>query len=110
MKEAWVVRLARDRAHIKEENAFLKKPRRTVSESVEVKYALIRRHEGEHAIALMCGLRSVSRSGYYEWRDRPTRPRTKADESLVEAIRRITNDHKGGAGSPRITWALRHEG
>ena len=110
MKEAWVVRLARDRAHIKEENAFLKKPRRTVSESVEVKYALIRRHEGEHAIALMCGLLSVSRSGYYEWRGRPTRPRTKADESLVEAIRRITNDHTGRAGSPRITWALHHEG
>ena len=54
-----------------------------------MKYALVRRHEGQHAIALMCDLLSVSRSGYTEWRDRPTPPRTKADESLLQAIRRI---------------------
>ena len=75
-----------------------------------MKYALIRRHEGHHAIALMCDLLSVSRSGYYEWRGRPTPPRTKADESLLQAIRRIYHDHKKRVGSPRITWALRHEG
>ncbi len=75
-----------------------------------MKYALIRRHEGQHATALMCDLLSVSRSGYYEWRGRPTPPRTKADESLLRAIRRIYHEHKGRAGSPRITWALRHEG
>ena len=75
-----------------------------------MKYALIRRHEGQHAIALMCDLLSVSRSGYYEWRDRPTPPRTKADESLLQAIQRIYHGHKGRAGSPRITWALCHEG
>ena len=79
-------------------------------ETVEVKDALIRRHEEEHTIALMCGLLSFSRSGYYEWRDRPTPSRTKADESLLRAIRRIYDDHKGRIGSPRITWALRHEG
>ena len=54
-------------------------------ETVEVKYAMIRRHEEEHTIALMCGLLSVSRGGYYDWRDRPTPPRTKADESLIQA-------------------------
>ena len=75
-----------------------------------MKYALIRRHEGPHATALMCDLLSVSRSGYYEWRGRPTPPRTKADESLLRAIRRIYHERKGRAGSPRITWALRHEG
>ena len=31
-------------------------------------------------------------------------------ESLLQAIRRIYHDHKGRTGSPRITWALRHEG
>ena len=75
-----------------------------------MKYALIRRHEEEHAVVLMCGLLSVSRSGYYEWRDRPTPPRTEADKNLGQAIRRIYDDHKGRIGSPRITWALRHEG
>ena len=75
-----------------------------------MKYALIRRHEGQHATALMCDLLSVSRSGYYEWRGRPTPPRAQADESLLRAIRRIYHDHKGRTGSPRITWALRHEG
>ncbi len=75
-----------------------------------MKYALIRRHEGQHAIALMCDLLSVSRSGYYEWRDRPTPPRTEANEGLWQAIQRITNNHKGRVGSPRIAWALRHDG
>ena len=75
-----------------------------------MKYAMIRRHEGKHATALMCRLLSVSRGGYYDWRDRPTPPRTEADKDLGQAIRRIYDDHKGRIGSPRITWALRNEG
>ena len=39
----------------------------------------------------------------------PPRP-AQRPESLLQAIRRIYHDHKGRAGSPRITWALRHEG
>ncbi len=75
-----------------------------------MKYALIRRHEGEHAITLMCGMLSVARSGYTEWRDRPTPPRMEADEGLLKEIQRIYDDHKGRAGSPRITRVLHHEG
>ena len=75
-----------------------------------MKYALIRRHEGDHAVAFMCRLLSVSRSGYYDWRDRPIPPRTRADEALLGAIRRVYDDHKGRLGSPRITHELRNEG
>ncbi len=75
-----------------------------------MKYALIRRHEKDHAVSLMCRLLTVSRSGYYDWRDRPAPPRIQADEGLLKAIERIYDDHKGRAGSPRITWALRAEG
>ena len=61
-------------------------------------------------MAFMCRLLSVSRSGYYDWRDRPIPPRTRADEALLGAIRRVYDDHKGRLGSPRITHELRNEG
>ena len=80
LKEAEVAPYAGSGASGRGEH-FLKKSLGVLrSETIEVKYALIRRHEGQHAIALMCDLLSVSRSGYYEWRGRPTPPRTKAGE------------------------------
>ncbi len=60
-----------------------------------MKYAWIRRHEADHAVSLMCRLLSVSRSGYYDGRDRPAPPRAQADEGLLKAIERIYDDHKG---------------
>ncbi|GGK93960.1 hypothetical protein Ppa06_62220 [Planomonospora parontospora subsp. parontospora] len=38
------------------------------------KYELIDAEKANHTIARMCAWLEVSRSGYYEWRDRP-RPR-----------------------------------
>ena len=60
-----------------------------------MKYAWIRRHEADHAVSLMCRLLTVSRSGYYDGRDRPAPPRAQADEGLLKAIERIYDDHKG---------------
>lgn len=38
------------------------------------KYELIDAEKAHHAIARMCVWLDVSRSGYYEWRERPARP------------------------------------
>jgi putative transposase len=44
----------------------------------------------------------VSRSGYYEWRDRPRSGRALADELLVKHIQQIHADSRGTYGSPRV--------
>lgn len=71
---------------------------------------MIRRHEGKHTVALMCRMLGVSRSGYYDWRNRPPSARAQANQCLVGDIRRIYEEHKGRAGSPRVTKQLRAEG
>ena len=70
---------------------------------------MIQRHEGNHAVVMMCRVLKVSRSGYYDWRNRPPSVRAKANQRLLEDIRRIYVEHKGRAGAPRITRHLRQE-
>jgi len=75
-----------------------------------VKYALIHRHEGQHAVALMCRVLTLSRSGYYDWRGRPPSDRAKANIRLATDVHRVYAANKGRTGAPRITKHLRDEG
>ena len=45
---------------------------------------------------------NVSRSGYYEWRDRPLSDRVSENELLVKYIEQVHADSRGTYGSPRI--------
>ncbi len=58
----------------------------------------------------MCRVLSVSRSGYYEWRQRTPSAREQADQALTETLRRLHTDHKSRIGAPRMVIHLRHEG
>ena len=71
---------------------------------------MIQRHEGQHAVALMCRVLTVSRSGYYGWRGRPPSDREQANARLAVDVRRVYTEHKGRTGAPRITKHLREEG
>jgi transposase InsO family protein len=71
---------------------------------------MIRRHEENHAIALMCRVLNVSRSGYYGWRNRPLSARAQANQHLTADIRRLHTEHKGRVGAPRVTRHLHEEG
>ena len=75
-----------------------------------MKYALIHRHEGQHAVALMCRVLTLSRSGYYDWRGRPPSDRAKANVRLAADVHRVYAQNKGRTGAPRITKHLRDEG
>ena len=71
---------------------------------------MIQRHEKAHAVAMMCRMLTVSRSGYYDWRTRPPSARAQANQRLTDDIRRIHQEHKGRVGAPRITRHLHEEG
>lgn len=49
----------------------------------------------------------VSRSGFYEWRDRPASRRTMADRELMVTIRKVHRQSRGTYGAPRIHAELR---
>jgi putative transposase len=49
-----------------------------------------------------CRLLGVSRSGYYEWNNRPPSAREEDNELLLKHIRRIHADSRGSYGSPRV--------
>lgn len=71
---------------------------------------MIRNHETRHSVVLMCRVLAVSRAGYYEWRNRKPSARELANAELATDVRRVYDEHKGRAGSPRITKQLREEG
>jgi putative transposase len=54
----------------------------------------------------MCRVLSVSRSGYYGWRERPPSLREIDDEVMTEKIRRIHKDSRETYGYRRITSEL----
>jgi len=49
-----------------------------------------------------CRVLRVSRSGYYEWRDRPASDRDRENELLVKYIEQIHADSRETYGSPRV--------
>jgi transposase InsO family protein len=69
-------------------------------------------HRELFSVKRLCHVLSVSRSGYYRWREaRQARAeRWRADEALAEQIRAIHARHDGTYGSPRITADLRDAG
>ncbi|WP_460431775.1 IS3 family transposase, partial [Amycolatopsis echigonensis] len=53
-------------------------------------------------VAVACRVLNVSRSGYYEWRDRPPSPREQDNKLLLKHIEAIHADSRGTYGWPRV--------
>lgn len=64
----------------------------------------------EYPVRVLCGALDVSASGYYSWRSRPKSVRTSENERLLDAIRRLHEQHRHRYGVPRIHAALQEEG
>lgn len=73
-------------------------------------YAFIAAHTGQYPVSRMCRVLQVSRSGYYDWRDRPPRARQQANERLLAAIRREHAASRDTYGSPRLHAVLQQHG
>ncbi len=66
------------------------------------KYAFIESEEGNYPIARMCQWAKVSRSGYYNWRDRPQSATAARREILVAQVKFAFEHSDGTYGYRRI--------
>ncbi len=75
-----------------------------------MKYQFITEHSSIHPVKKMCHALTVSRSGYYSWKNSSPSIRELENEKIKDEIRDIYNDHSGRIGSPMITPELRDRG
>jgi len=75
-----------------------------------MKYAFIEQHRHEFSIVKMCGLLSVSSSGFYAWLGRDPSQRERVNRCLSEQIRMLYQRSRQTYGSPRIHADLRDMG
>ncbi|MGE7917307.1 IS3 family transposase [Lysinibacillus xylanilyticus] len=95
---------------LEEENAILKKANGHLCKRPEVVYNFIQQHRHEFRVAKMCEVLGVSRSGYYEWLNRPKSNQKERKEKLTSQIKRVYLDSRRNYGSPKVTKQLNSEG
>jgi transposase InsO family protein len=75
-----------------------------------MRYAAIKEQEETYNVRLMCSLLSVSPSGYYRWKTRPSSLRSRRNTELLAKIVAIHENSRQTYGSPRIHAQLRRDG
>ncbi len=70
-------------------------------------FRLIEAERASFSVPLMCRVLGVSRSGYYDWKDRPPSQRSREDAALTERIRQIHERSREIYGYPRVHAELR---
>lgn len=75
-----------------------------------MKYAWIDKECRHHPVAVLCRVLTVSRSGFYAWRDRAPSARQQEDQKLVTEIHRVHHEHRKTCGALKTWKALNREG
>ena len=70
-------------------------------------YRLIDAEKADYPVSLLCRVLKVSRSGYYDWKDRPLSKRVRENAALTEKIRQIHDRSRRTYGYPRMHAELR---
>ncbi len=75
-----------------------------------MKYEFIQSQLAMHDVTISCRVLEVSRSGYYQWRDREPSKRAIASAALARRIKVVHAQNREVYGSPRIYHALKAQG
>ena len=75
-----------------------------------MKHQFIQERRTQFRVAVMCRVLEVSRSGYYDWVDRPESIRAKRHRELTVKIRQTHIESRKIYGSPRIHGELIDQG
>jgi putative transposase len=71
---------------------------------------MIKQHEPEYAVRMMCRVLKVWPSGYYDWDGRVPSMREQDRQRLDERVRTVFAAEKGRIGSPRVSRRLKEQG
>ena len=71
---------------------------------------MIDRYRAWHSVRMMCRAMGVSRSGYYDWRERPESARAQRHRGLTQKIRYFHQASRRTYGAPRIRRDLQESG
>lgn len=66
------------------------------------RFRLIDAERASFPVSALCKVLGVSRSGYYDWKDRPPSLRSQEDAALTGKIREIHQRSRETYGSPRV--------
>ncbi len=75
-----------------------------------MRYQFIGKHEKAWPIGVMCKVWKVSRSGYYDWKNRSESDRKRENRKLLVEIKAIHQKSRETYGSPRVHAALVEKG
>ncbi|QIL69011.1 IS3 family transposase [Diaphorobacter sp. HDW4B] len=103
-------RLKAELKRVTEERDILKKGRSVLCQAVRVKYAFIKRHEGEYSIRRLCKVMAVHPSGYYAWKAQPMSLRAKDDQRLLGLLKHAWLESGGVYGYRKLTMDMRDLG
>jgi transposase InsO family protein len=74
------------------------------------RYRFVEAESSRYPVAQLCRIAQVSRTAYYQWKDRPASAREQADAALTATIRAIHSASGGQYGVPRVLPELRDQG
>jgi transposase InsO family protein len=75
-----------------------------------VKYEFIDQHRQQFHLSAMCRVLHVSRSGFYEWKERVPSARSIANQKLLEQIREVHEQARQAYGAVKTWKALNQAG
>lgn len=75
-----------------------------------MRYTVIHRCRAKYPVRMMCRALGVSRSGYYDWVDRPESARAQRHRALTDKIRCFHQASRDTYGAPRIREDLLESG
>ncbi|WP_425464324.1 IS3 family transposase [Paenibacillus anaericanus] len=75
-----------------------------------MRFQFIENSRSEFRLEKMCDVLSVSRSGYYKWRNHETSQQELRKNQVLERIRYHFSDSEERYGAPKITFLLNKEG
>jgi putative transposase len=70
-------------------------------------YRLIEAEKASYPVSVLCRVLKVSRSGYYDWKDRTPSKRDQEDAALTQKIREVHDRSRRTYGYPRVHAELK---